>query len=87
MANALLNFGAAGAVVLVLWLLMRAEFRSVNGRLDRLEKSVDDLTKEHNSLAREFSDLRATMRVWMGAVESGRIFPFERKPKDSDRVS
>ena len=34
MANALLNFGAAGAAVLVLWLLMRAEFKSVSGRLD-----------------------------------------------------
>ena len=83
MTHVLLNFGAAGGVVLILWLLMRAEFASVKGRLDRLEKSVDDLTKEHNGLAREFSELRGAIRVWMSRSDSS-WFPRETRSMEKD---
>ena len=86
--EALVNLGSTGLVAFFLWLVLHNQIKNVERRVDDVDKAVTKLTDEHNGLAREFSELRGVIRTAMGATgETGRVFPFERKPNDPDRAS
>ena len=46
-------------------------FARLEDRFDRLEEKVDDLAKDHQALAREFSEFRGEVRARLSDLPAG----------------
>ena len=59
---------AVVAMGVFIWQVFSRRFDAVDTKFDKLEAKVEDLAKDHQSLARELSEFRGEMRGRLDAL-------------------
>ena len=81
----LIDIGVSGVVGFVLWLVIHYKTKAIVERLGKVEQALEKHSGKHEGLGREFSELRGTIRGWLGhQSESAPWFPREHKPRVRD---